>query len=200
MNFELIDNFFQVIVLAVSAVVSAVYALRRQDARFVMLGLAYASFSMGTLYWVLYITIMGDLPYGCYIPELSWGASYFFYLSLQIYRGQGKKKPFSLIGILGALALAIVIVELRIFVPYLLVSALYALIVGSIYYLSAVHSRYGTALDTAMMFCTVWQQVLYLSSAFFTDYTRFNLYFAIDIVLTLSFVSLLPILVREVDA
>lgn len=200
MNFELIDNFFQVIVLIASTVASAVYAVRRQDARFVILGLAYASFAMGTLYWVLYIAIMGDFPHGFYIAELSWISSYFFYLSLQIFRGQGKKKSFSIVGIAGALFLAFVIVKLRIFGPYRFTSAVFAVTVGSIFYLSAVNRRYGTILDTVMMFCMVWQQVLYVSSAFFTDFTRFNLYFAIDIVLTLSFVSLLPILVREVNA
>lgn len=200
MNFELIDNFFQVVVLMTSAVVSAVYAVRRQDARFVMLGLAHVSFAMGTLYWVLYIAIMGKFPYGFYIAELSWISSYFFYLSLQIFRTQGMKHSFSLVGSVGAFVLVFVIMKLKIFGPSRLTSILFAVTVSTIFYLSAAHRSNGSRLDLLMMFCMVWQQVLYISSAFFTDYTRFNLYFAIDIVLTLSFVSLLWVLVREVEA
>ena len=46
----------------------------------------------------------------------------------------------------------------------------------------------------------VLQISLYSISVFIKDYTNFNLYFAIDIVLTLTMAALLPALKREVEA
>lgn len=40
--------------------------------------------------------------------------------------------------------------------------------------------------------------VLYLVSNFTRDYTRFNLYYAVDLTLTLSMAALLPLTLREV--
>ena len=46
--------------------------------------------------------------------------------------------------------------------------------------------------------CIVLQILLYLVSDFIQDYTCFNLYFAVDITLTLSMVALLPFTLRDV--
>ena len=40
--------------------------------------------------------------------------------------------------------------------------------------------------------------LLYLVSNFTRDYTRFNLYYAVDLTLTLSMAALLPLTLREV--
>ena len=42
------------------------------------------------------------------------------------------------------------------------------------------------------------QLLLFVVSVFMQDFTRFNLYFAVDITLTLSFAALLPLALREV--
>ena len=52
--------------------------------------------------------------------------------------------------------------------------------------------------DGLMAGCIVLQILLYLVSDFIQDYTCFNLYFAVDITLTLSMVALLPFTLREV--
>lgn len=46
--------------------------------------------------------------------------------------------------------------------------------------------------------CVVLHLLLYTISGFMKDFTRFNLYFAVDIMLTLSLVSILPLTAREV--
>ena len=54
-------------------------------------------------------------------------------------------------------------------------------------------------LQTAwLLLCVGLQLLLFVVSGFTQDYTRFNLYFAVDIALTLSFVALLPLALREV--
>lgn len=49
-----------------------------------------------------------------------------------------------------------------------------------------------------MIGCVVIQLLLYTISGFMEAFTRFNLYFAVDIMLTLSLVSILPLTAREV--
>lgn len=41
------------------------------------------------------------------------------------------------------------------------------------------------------------QILLFVASEFIRDYTRFNLYYAVDILLTLTLVSFLPHILRE---
>ena len=61
MNFEVIDNLFQVSMLAAAAIAAIVLTIRYQERRFMILAFAYASFLMGTLYWVLYLAIIGNV-------------------------------------------------------------------------------------------------------------------------------------------
>lgn len=50
-----------------------------------------------------------------------------------------------------------------------------------------------------MMFVIVWLQItVYIVSVFIRDYTRFNLYFGVDITLTLMLAGMLPALRKEV--
>ena len=53
-------------------------------------------------------------------------------------------------------------------------------------------------MDCWLLLCVGLQVVLYVVSGFMEDFTRFNLYFAVDITLTLSFAALLPLALREV--
>ena len=48
-----------------------------------------------------------------------------------------------------------------------------------------------------LLLCVALQILLYAVSAFMEDFTHFNLYFAVDITLTLSFAALLPLALRE---
>ena len=86
MNFELIDNCFQVAVLFCAAIAAIAAALRHKDRRFLILALFFACVSMGTLYWVLHIFIFGNVPQVFYVSEVSWLAAYLFLLSLQMVR------------------------------------------------------------------------------------------------------------------
>ena len=98
MNFELIDNCFQVAVLFCAALASIAAAFRQKDRRFLILTLFFLCVSMGTLYWVLHLFILGNVPQVFYVSEFSWLAAYLFLLSFQLVRTeqgrQGKKRPY----------------------------------------------------------------------------------------------------------
>ena len=86
MNFELIDNGFQITILGLSTIVAFFLALRYKSRSLLILALAYACFCMGTAYYILYLVIMGKVPQVFYVAEISWLAAWIFYLSVQILR------------------------------------------------------------------------------------------------------------------
>ena len=62
MNFELIDNGFQITILGLSTIAALFLALRYKSRSLLILALAYACFCMGTAYYIMYPVIMGKVP------------------------------------------------------------------------------------------------------------------------------------------
>ena len=195
-NFELIDNLFQIAVLLCACVAAGILAIRHRNRSLLMLSLAYACFAMGTIYYVLYLVIIGIWP-----QEISWLAAWLFYLSVQILPGEGKKDRFSLpAGAAAAVIAAIAFLD-HDFGPSYFVSALFSLTAGATMYLSVSHMQNGSLCrkrDLFMIICVTLQVLLYRVSGFTHDYTRFQLYYAVDLALTLSMAALLPLTLREV--
>ena len=201
MNFELIDNCFQIAVLLCAALAAAAAAFRHKDGRFLILALFFICVSMGTLYWVLHLFIFGDVPQVFYVSECSWLAAYLFLMSFQMVR-TGRVRPlFSLPSLFCALLTAAAVLAFQMFGPSYLVSAAFAGVLSAIVYLAVwrLWHRKGSGLvDCWLLLCVGLQLLLFVVSAFMEDYTRFNLYFAVDITLTFSFAALLPLALREV--
>jgi len=201
MNFELIDNCFQIAVLLCAALAAIAAEIRHKDRRFLILALFYICVSMGTLYWVLHIFIFGDVPQVFYVAEFSWLAAYLFLLSFQMVRTDRAGPLFSLPALACALLAAAVVLAFRIFGPSYVVSAAFAGVVFAIVYLAVWRLRRrggGGLIDCWLLLCVGLQMLLYVVSVFMQDFTRFNLYFAVDIALTFSFAALLPLALREV--
>ena len=201
MNFELIDNSFQITILGFCTIAALFLALRYKSRSLLILALAYACFCMGTTYYILYLVIMGKVPQVFYVAEISWLAAWLFYLSVQILPGEGKKDRFSPpAGAAAAVIAAIAFLD-HDFGPSYFVSALFSLTAGAIMYLSVSHIQNGSLYrkrDFFMIICVMLQVLLYLVSDFTHDYTRFQLYYAVDLALTLSMAALLPLTLREV--
>ena len=201
MNFELIDNCFQVAVLLCAALAGIAAALRHKDRRFLILALFFACVSMGTLYWVLHLFIFGNVPQVFYVAEFSWLSAYLFLLSFQMVRIDRESPVFSLPSLICALATAVIMLAFRMFGPSYLVSAVFAGVLSAIVYLAVwrLWHRKGSGLvDCWLLLCVGLQLLLIVVSVFMKDFTHFNLYFAVDIMLTLSFAALLPLAAREV--
>ena len=201
MNFELIDNLFQVTTLGCAAVAALILAFRHKSRHLMILALSYACFSMGTLYYVLHLAIIGNIPKVFYVSEVSWLASYLCILSLQILRTEKLRLRMRPLPAASAALTAAVILIFRMLGPSYLMSLLFALTLGAIVYLSVFHLQSSPAhhsADVLLLACIVLQQLLFIVSTFLNDFTRFNLYFAVDIVLTSSLAALLPLTLREV--
>ena len=201
MNFELIDNCFQVTVLFCAVLAAIAAAFRRKDRRFLILALFFICVSMGTLYWVLHLFIFGNVPQVFYVSEFSWLAAYLFLLSFQMVRTDRGRPALSLPALFCALLTAAVVLAFRMFGPSYFVSAAFAGVMSVIVYLAVWRLRRrgsGRLVDGWLLLCVGLQLLLYVVSCFTQEYTRFNLYFAVDITLTLSFAALLPLALREV--
>lgn len=201
MSFELVDNLFQVVALFGAAVAAAILSIRRKERGCLILAFGYACFAMGTLFYVLYLTIMGTVPQVFYVSEISWLAAYLFFLSLQIVRTEELPLGFQWPATLYALVLGISVLVIRIFGPSWLVCVPFALTVGGNAYLSGCRLRKkadGRWLDACMLAALTLQVALYPISGAMTQFTHFNLYFAVDLTLTTSLVALLPLRWKEV--
>lgn len=201
MNFELIDNCFQVGVLLCAAIAAIEAALRQKDRRFLLLAMFLICVSMGTIYWVLHIFIFGSVPQVFYVAEFSWLAAYLFLLSFQMLRTDRTRPFFSLPALFCAVITAAVVMAFQMFGPSCFVSAAFAGTMSAIVYLAVWRIRRrdgGRLVDCWLLLCVGLQLLLFVAFYFIRDYTRFNLYFAVDIALTLSFAALLPLALREV--
>lgn len=193
MSFEIIDNTFQVIVLAAMALLAFLLAFRRSSRSCLILAFGYASFMMGTLYYLLHLIILGHGPQVFYVAECSWMASYFFFLSLEILYWEGLRPPFSPFALAAGVVIARVVMRVQVFGPSPLMS-------GALAYLcfSALQKEKRLRpYEIALLFEMLLQILLFVVSEFIRDYTRFSLYYAVDILLTLTLVSFLPHILRE---
>lgn len=135
MSFEIIDNTFQVIVLAAMALLAFLLAFRRSSRSCLILAFGYASFMMGTLYYLLHLIILGHGPQVFYVAECSWMASYFFFLSLEILYWEGLRPPFSPFALAAGVVIAGVVMRVQVFGPSPLMSGVLALTFGALAYL-----------------------------------------------------------------
>lgn len=188
MNFEIIDNVIQVTVFFLLMITDIGCWFLRKNRLYIILALAHSCFMMGTLYFVLYLVIRGDIPQFFYVAEISWISSYLFLHSYQIIRYKKQRMRFSIISLLCSIVIAAIAMRSEIFGPAILSTGAFALAAGAIIYVSVFQILYGNGphkTSICLLLCVILQVSLYISSSFIHDYTKFNLYFGIDIMLTI---------------
>ena len=134
MNFEIIDNTFQVTVFFLAMTADVVCWLLWRNRLFIILALAHACFMMGTLYFVLHLAIRGVVPQVFYVAEISWISSYLFLHSYQIVRYQGRRPGLSWLPLICGIGIAAVSMWSEIFGPALLSTGAFAVVAGAITY------------------------------------------------------------------
>lgn len=201
MNFELIDNFIQVTVTGIAAFAAVCFSVHYQDRSCLILSFAYACIAMGTLFYVLHLAVTGETPQIFYVSEISWIAAYLFFLSLQIVRTEGMEVRFRQLPFLCAVLAGSAVVVDRMMGPSFLVTGIFAATLAAGFYLTVFRLQSGCKpreTDICLLISFILQISLYISSGYMRDYTRFNLYFAIDLTMTGSWMALLLFHFREV--
>lgn len=206
MNFEIFDNAFQLIILLSMCLAANILHWRSKDHRYFILGCGYASFFLGTLFYLLHLVILTYVPQIFYVSEISWLAAYLFFLSLLSSKWIRKTWRFYFLPGLSGAAVFLCSTILRIFGPSPLLSISFAATIGAIVFLStsglkSKEHKTGSSrwLYFNMILLVLLQLSVYLTSVFTTDYTHFNLYFTADILFTATMAGLLFSLHREVS-
>ena len=204
-NFEIFDNVFQTMSLMVMMIVSGAAGLKYSSRKLVVLACAYGGIMLGTLFYMLHLTIIGDIPRIFYVSEISWMAGYLFFLFLVTLRHEWKKATLQPVPAMLALGTVAASVHSEVMGNSVLMSLAFGATAGAIVYISAVRLRRarlsGTpaaAFDGMMIVVVILQILVYFVSEYITDFSTFNLYFAIDILFTISLCSLFWMIRREV--
>ena len=201
-NFEIFDNVFQTMSLMVMMIVSGAAGLKYSSRKLVVLACAYGSIMLGTLFYMLHLTIIGDIPRIFYVSKISWMAGYLFFLFLVTLRHEWKKATLQPVPAMLALGTVAASVHSEVMGNSVLMSLAFGATAGAIVYISAVRlRRAGTpaaAFDGMMIAVVILQILVYFVSEYISDFSTFNLYFAIDILFTISLCSLFWMIRREV--
>lgn len=203
---ELLDNIFQLIVTLSCGILSCILVIRHP--KFMPLQyIAGASFSwfIGTIYWTIYFVIYGDFPYYFSCSELCYLAVYLFFIGVSIHLFQenkeiqlsNKQKLQSLI-----LPIAVLIIN---GICFYLVGGLF----WTLYYciplmiLAYVTSRNVFIIknkdlqkfNLALLSLIKFNSMMFLVSSFGLN----NLYLMFDVLLTLTFPTMLYFLKRSLN-
>ena len=203
-NFEIFDNVFQTLSLMGMMVVSGAAGLKYSSRKLVVLACAYGSIMLGTLFYMLHLTIIGDIPRIFYVSEISWMAGYLFFLFLVILRQERKNVDFQPVPAMLALFTLAASVHSEVMGNSVLMSMAFGAIAGAIVYISSIRIRrahlsgaHPAAFDRMMIAVVILQILVYFISEYVSDFSTFNLYFAVDILLTLSLCSLFRMIRKE---
>ena len=203
-NFEIFDNVFQTLSLMGMMVVSGAAGLKYSSRKLVVLACAYGSIMLGTLFYMLHLTIIGDIPRIFYVSEISWMAGYLFFLFLVILRQERKNVDFQPVPAMLALFTLAASVHSEVMGNSILMSLAFGMIAGAIVYISSIRIRrahlsgaHPAAFDRMMIAVVILQILVYFISEYVSDFSTFNLYFAVDILLTLSLCSLFRMIRKE---
>ena len=199
MSFELIDNLFQTIVLLIMALSAFVISLIKGSRGIMLLSLGYGSFMTGTIFYALHIYILGYTPKVFYVSEIAWLAAYLFIFSALYLRCDGicfrpKQAILSFVPTVVSFAF-------KMFGPSYVTAGAFSILAGIITYVSLcnIEARGLKKCLTEVMLvvCIVLQLLIYIVSGFMSDWTVFNLYYAVDMTFTLCMASVLPIMCKE---
>lgn len=203
-NFEIYDNVFQTLSLMGMMVVSGAAGLKYSSRKLVVLACAYGSIMLGTLFYMLHLTIIGDIPRIFYVSEISWMAGYLFFLFLVILRQERKNVNFQPVPAMLALFTLAASVHSEVMGNSILMSLAFGMIAGAIVYISSIRIRrthlsgtHPAAFDRMMIAVVILQILVYFISEYVSDFSTFNLYFAVDILFTLSLCSLFRMIRKE---
>ena len=199
MSFEIIDNTFQVIVLAAMALLAFLLAFRRSSRSCLILAFGYASFMMGTLYYLLHLIILGHGPQVFYVAECpGWPRISFSLAGDPLLGGPAPAVlAFCAGGRGGHCRSCHAGAGVWPFAADVWCAGAHLWHAGLSLFSALQKEKRLRPYEIALLFEMSLQILLFVASEFIRDYTRFNLYYAVDILLTLTLVSFLPHILRE---
>lgn len=200
MNFEVIDNAIQVSLLFCCMLFCVYCTVRTHKREYLLLTGVYGCMAMGTLYYLLYLIVIGTVPQIFCVSEIAWIASYLFMLVLMLKHQEQYKKIFSLPACLLAVWFGMTSFWFSVLGPSRVLMLCYAIVAALIFYhgFAAIFQKKVRQLDLHLIAAVCLQFCLYRISVYMDGFTRFNLYFLVDFIITGNLFMLLPATIKEV--
>lgn len=134
MNFEVIDNAIQVSLLFFCMLFCVYCTVRTHKREYLLLTGVYGCMAMGTLYYLLYLIVIGTVPQIFCVSEIAWIASYLFMLVLMLKHQEQYKKIFSLPACLLAVWFGMTSFWFSVLGPSRVLMLCYAIVAALIFY------------------------------------------------------------------
>ena len=199
-----IENGIQLAVTCGCAVIALYYGVVHKERILVLLGLFYGVFFLGDLYWQLYIVFYDNAAPAFYIPYFSRYSAYMFLLLLLIYVNvkntedyQFRFRPMYLLIPLFTFGMGALYMQYGSYLSNIVAALLMTgLIWHAVYGLSYLRkhpeqtNRRRMLYVATLVFCGI-EYAMWTVSSFATG-EFYNIYYWLDLLLSLSFLLFLP--------
>lgn len=204
---ELIDNFIQLVATTIGCLLSGALFSKNHKQPFFLLACFYGVYTLGTLYWTLYLLFFNETPPVFYVSDLSWIASYIFLLAL-LYNMRALEHQHKTA--LCWLALVFCIPQFILYIThgevfYNIATSAPTMLIGWLGIEGLVFSlRTPGGKDSVLFYISVLcfvvlEYCLWTASCFWMGDTLINPYFWFDFLLSISMLFLLPGLKKAVS-
>ena len=211
MTTETLVNLIQLVITGTCSVIALHRAVVRESREWVLLGLFYALFFMGDLYWSLMLAFFGYTPSYFYVSEIGWYSSFLF-LDLLLRQlssdEEAEYRPKALwTAAVFTAAMAIFYMQYGDYVSNTIVAVLMgALLWRSIRGLVYIGAGHGTAADAmrrplylcVLAFCLI-EYCEWTASCFMSKEDVLMLYLAFDAAISLILILHIPALGKAVQ-
>ncbi len=197
---ESYENALQFAVALVCLCVSIGRAMRTRERAWILLSAFYACWTLGDLYWEIFLIFLHITPPYFYVADFSWYASYLLLFLLlrqllppEAWRG---RRLLPWIGPVFAVAMCAFYLQFGDVASNLVCMALMALLlyhaIRGLLFLRGAADRRQTLLCAAVLVFCAMEYLTWTVSCFWKDDSLTNPYYLADTLLTLSFIPLLP--------
>ncbi|MEG2380675.1 MAG: histidine kinase [Oscillospiraceae bacterium] len=199
---EVIDNAMQLFVTTVCAFWAGTLAFKSKKQVYRILTCFYGTFSLGLLFWLMYLIVMTYTPKIFYVSDLSWVASFLFLFMLNVFVSTTEERKYKtpITWVVTAVLLALM-VYFCFWGDYLntILSSGILILNGYFSTRGFIYARHQNDekrsmqyIHGAILFVVFAENALWLASCLYPDITIKTPYVWLDFVLSIGLFSLIP--------
>ncbi len=203
---ETYENALQLIVLLLCAGITMYKAIAYRSRTWSLAFFFYGCWVLGDSYWLFYIVFLGENPQISIVSDLSWYASLLFlYLLLRHISPPEKCNSIPPVSWLGP-AFAVAMAAFFMLQGEIISNVIYAGLIGLLLFsairrITASHSiRCDCCLPILILIYCLLLYALWMASVFWDESVLLQPYYVFDFLLTVFFLSLLPVIKKTITA
>lgn len=204
---EILDNTFQLVVGGICILLAGRKFVLSRRKEWMILLLVYCSFSLGNLYWLLYLLFYQRTPQYFYIADFSWWAGYLFLILLlkEVLGREKRKSIFIWVGPVFTAGMCIFFMQWGQYLSNIIYATLMGIILyysiqGLLpFYISSEKRSKRLMLCVVVLFTCLMEYAEWTASCFWTGDSLKNPYFWFDTFFGFCFPLYLPAVRRAVE-